>query len=407
MNILFIGMNFKPEKIGIGKYSGELVDSMRKYGHKVDVITTYPFYPEWKIQKQYAKKIMLYKYEPEVDTVRCPIYVPKKINFLNRLIHYFTFLISIIPILIMKLFKNYDLVYLVVPSIIMMPLLIIFTKIKKIKFIVHVQDIETAAAISMLEIKNLKMIEVISKLERYMYEKVDMVITISENMSSYFMKFSKINRHFLLRNWVETNNYESKYDIKKIREKYNLEEKDFIILYSGSIGWKQGTEILLKTSEKLNELNVCNYKMVISGDGPDKEYLKHISQNNKNILWLPLQEENLFADFMSMADIHLITQKKEMTNYLMPSKLTSIFASGKPVIAQTNGGTELEEMIKNAGVTVKIDECDELVSAILYLKNNDKIRCSYGKNAKAKAYEYYDKQKLLSNLNNKLIEIIK
>ena len=39
MKIIIYGLNFKPEKVGIGKYSGELADFLFQKGHTLKVIT--------------------------------------------------------------------------------------------------------------------------------------------------------------------------------------------------------------------------------------------------------------------------------------------------------------------------------------------------------------------------------
>jgi colanic acid biosynthesis glycosyl transferase WcaI len=53
MNILLCGINFAPELIGIGKYTGELAAWLAAKGHEVCVVTTPPYYPAWSIGPGY------------------------------------------------------------------------------------------------------------------------------------------------------------------------------------------------------------------------------------------------------------------------------------------------------------------------------------------------------------------
>ena len=61
MKILIYGINYHPELTGIGKYTGELAEWLAKRGNKVKVVTAPPYYPKWKIDKEYSS----YRYQIE------------------------------------------------------------------------------------------------------------------------------------------------------------------------------------------------------------------------------------------------------------------------------------------------------------------------------------------------------
>src|SRR5690349_10693010 len=99
--ILLIGYNFYPEPTGIGKYSGEMINWFADKGYDCTVITTYPYYPYWKVQEPYTKNKFWFKTENidfesggKIMIYRCPIYVPAKPSGLKRIILDFSFLIS-------------------------------------------------------------------------------------------------------------------------------------------------------------------------------------------------------------------------------------------------------------------------------------------------------------------------
>jgi colanic acid biosynthesis glycosyl transferase WcaI len=59
--VLLIGGNFSPELTGIGKYSGEMIDRLANKGYNCTVVTSYPYYPHWKVQPPYAGSSFWYK----------------------------------------------------------------------------------------------------------------------------------------------------------------------------------------------------------------------------------------------------------------------------------------------------------------------------------------------------------
>ena len=94
MKILIYGLHFKPDLIGIGKYTGEMTDWLNDRDHEIRVVTAPSYYPEWKLKKQ------LWWYKKEENpylTWRCPIYVPSQPKGLTRLLHLLSFAISSFP----------------------------------------------------------------------------------------------------------------------------------------------------------------------------------------------------------------------------------------------------------------------------------------------------------------------
>ena len=100
-SILLIGYNFSPEPTGIGKYSGEMIEWLSEKGYECTVITTYPYYPYWKVQSPYYNKRFSYTTEDQIlqsgrkiKIHRCPIYVPENPSGLERMLLDLSFLIS-------------------------------------------------------------------------------------------------------------------------------------------------------------------------------------------------------------------------------------------------------------------------------------------------------------------------
>lgn len=103
MKILIYGINFSPELTATGKYSGEMAEWMAREKQDVRAVTAPPYYPEWKVKSPYSS----WKYKKEVisnvTVFRCPLYVPKQVSTLKRLIHLTSFTLSSFP----QLFRNF------------------------------------------------------------------------------------------------------------------------------------------------------------------------------------------------------------------------------------------------------------------------------------------------------------
>ena len=109
--ILLIGGNFSPELTGIGKYNGEMIDWLAQNEFDCTVITTFPYYPQWKIQEPYRKNSYWYKKETigsanPITIIRCPHYVPGNPSGAKRLISDLSIVFSTTLALFPLLFKK-------------------------------------------------------------------------------------------------------------------------------------------------------------------------------------------------------------------------------------------------------------------------------------------------------------
>ena len=146
MKILIYGLHFKPDLIGIGKYTGEMADWLFEHGYDIRVITAPHFYPEWKLDKN------IWNYKKEIFPYiiwRCPIYVPKYPNGITRILHSLSFAISSIPILLRNLLWKPNIVLSIEPPFLISPLTLLFSLLIQSKSILHIQDLEIDAAYSL------------------------------------------------------------------------------------------------------------------------------------------------------------------------------------------------------------------------------------------------------------------
>lgn len=176
--ILLIGYNFYPEPTGIGKYSGEMIYWLAKEGYDCTVITTYPYYPYWKVQDPYSKRKFWYKTEEErfdsggkVTICRCPMYVPAKPSGLKRILLDFSFLISASFKLLQLLSKTrFNVTCVIAPSFQFGLLGVLYKSIRNTKLVYHIQDMQIEAARDLKLIRSPRIINLLFKLENYILQ---------------------------------------------------------------------------------------------------------------------------------------------------------------------------------------------------------------------------------------------
>ena len=403
--VLIIGINFSPEMTGIGKYSGEMVDWLVNDGYDCTVLTSFPYYPYWEVQQPYKGRA--YKKETlnngKLNIYRCPLYIPKKPSGLKRVLHEASFLASAMLMLVHLMFKpKHDYVFCVSPPFHIGFLGLFYRAIRGGKILYHIQDLQIEAARDLEIIKSEVVFKGLFSLERFIMREVDFISSISKGMVKKIK--AKIDRDILFfPNWVDIHACHPIPDPKGLKNDWNFKEEDKVVLYAGSIGEKQGLEVILDVAAKLREYSFI--KFAICGTGPHKQHLINRAHEEKldNISFFPLQEKSLFNQFLNMADLHLVLQKKSAGDLVMPSKLTTILAVGGVAVVTAEAGTTLHDVIRDndMGVIVPPEDTNLLAEAIYHhcTINNDEI--------KSNARSYAENQLNINRVIKKVMNDIK
>ena len=399
--LLLIGVNFAPEPTGIGKYSGEMIQWLADNGYECTVITSYPYYPQWQVQAPYVKNRYWYKKEVQgkITVHRCPQYIPAHPSGGKRILMDFSFLLStFFKLLQLLTAKKFDVVMVVGPPFHLGFMGVLYKKIRGATLLYHIQDLQIEAARDLGMIRSPALIKSLFKLEQYILRKADIISSISEGMIRKIQE--KTGREVLLfPNWVDVKLFYPVEDKALLKTDFGFDSTDKVVLYSGAIGEKQGLEAILHTAAALKEL-----KFLICGSGPYKEKLSEMAAalDLQNVIFFPLQPFERFNNFLNMADVHLVIQKANAGDLVMPSKLTTIMAVGGLAVITANPGTSLCEVVQlqNIGVLVAAEDQPAL---------NDGIRTAvYSKaghitrNAREYALNYLAIDKIMARFESSL-----
>lgn len=408
--ILFIGYNFSPELTGIGKYSGEMMHWMAAQGYTCTVLTAYPYYPQWAVQEPYRKNRFWYKKEEtlfpsggKLCVIRCPMYVPANPSGLKRILLDCSFSVTAFLAMMPKLFqKKYDWVITIAPSFQFGILGVFYKKLRGSKHLYHIQDLQIEAAQDLGLIKSPQVLKLLYAIERFIFKQTDLVSSISDGMIQRITQKAKKPLLFFP-NWTDTKNFYPLETTKALKEQFGFKTTDWVVLYSGAIGEKQGLEAILVAAKALEKHHTL--KFVICGTGPYKEKLISMAAQMKlaNVSFLPLQPMDQFNAFLNMADLHLVIQKEKASDLVMPSKLTTILAVGGLALVTAGEQSTLYQLIKkhNMGIMVAAENQEALNQGILSAYNHPD-RHTLQKAAQAYAQAFLDMENIMTSFSKQL-----
>jgi colanic acid biosynthesis glycosyl transferase WcaI len=422
MKILIHGINFSPELTGIGKYSGEMAEWLAVQGHQVRVVTAPPYYPQWRVADGYVNgwgwdkyfelrtegKSIRTEQGGSLFVYRCPLWVPAKPSGLKRLLHLASFALSSFPVMLRQIFRRPDVVMVVEPSLMSAPVALLVARLCGARAWLHVQDFEVDAAFELGLLKGALARSLVTGVERWLMRRFDRVSTISHRMNQRLLdKGVAPERACMVFNWVNLADFvlAAPEGLAAYRGELSIPDSAVVALYSGNMGGKQGLEVLAGVVRLCFESGSA-IVFVFCGNGPGRAELLSKCQGLPNVRFMDLQPAKRLPDLLAMADIHLLPQRADAADLVMPSKLTGMLASARPVVASAHAGTELASVVKSCGLVVPPGDPLAFANAVQTLATDPALRERLGAEGFLYAQQHLDRDAVLGRLEAELMAMV-
>lgn len=406
MRILLVGINYAPDLIGVAKYNTELCESLAADGHEVQVITAPPYYPAWRIPDGYRSFFLGSSEQSGVNVLRVPIYVPSNPSGAKRLLHHASFALSSAgPVLAKAIAWKPDVMISVAPSLMSAAFVAFVARFTGAKSWLHVQDFEVDAAFDLGLLKTQGLRKPMLFAEQKILKAFDRVSTISPQMMQRLRsKGLALEKLREIRNWIDTAAIVPGDRNTRFRQELNLGADDLVGLYSGTMSNKQGLDLILAAATTI-ERERPHVKFLLCGEGPHKQQLIEMAAGRSNIQFIGLQPNDRFSELLATADFHLIPQKAEAADLVLPSKLGGILSSNRPVIAMAADGTGLADEVRDVGLVVAPGDAAALASAICELDSNRRFGEVFGNNARKRAIERWDRRAIVDGWTREMTSL--
>jgi colanic acid biosynthesis glycosyl transferase WcaI len=396
VNLLVMGMNYAPEKTGIGPFTAELCEHLAENGHSVFVATTFPHYPEWEIHDLYRGKRFLREERNGVDVCRGYTYLPGKPNAWQRILYDTSLAIS--TFLSGLMIGDVDVILAVGPPVQLGATAWLLSKIRGASFIFQLQDLAVDAAIAVGMLENPSLIRLAHFLEDFVYRKAEDILVIcqgfAENLQDRGVPGSKIH---VISNWVDTTFIRPMDGNNVFRHAHGLDDDLFVILHAGNMGAKQGLDNAILAAGQLGDHDDTIFLLI--GDGSDKARLVGMAARESifNVRFLPLQPRDVLPHMLSAADVLLLNQRADVVDMVIPSKLLTYMAAGRPIVAAVHPESEAAKYIRRAqcGLVVQPESPGELADAICQIRSDPERADRLGRSARVFAEENFARDRVL------------
>lgn len=403
--ILVSGINYAPENISTGKYTSELCEWLVAQGHKVRVVTAPPYYPAWKIWPTHRTRWFRREQLAGVEVIRCPIWVPSQPNGIKRILHLASFAASSMLALFYSLVWRPQLVISIAPTLASAPAAWAAARLARARCWLHIQDFEIDAAMDMGIVDAGPLRRFALAAERFLLRRFDRVSTISSRMLDRLgAKGVDKSRQVFFPNWVDTDAIQPLTGPSSYRAELGISNDAVVALYSGNMGLKQGLEILGEVARSLTD--IPDLYFVLGGQGPARPMLEAACAGLPNVRFLDLQPTERLGDWLGLADIHLLPQRADVADLVMPSKLTGMLASGRAILATALPNTGVANALVTSGVVTPPGDVPALTAALRLLATDGPLRRKLADSARRQAVTTLSRDAVLDDFQHHLNQLL-
>ncbi len=366
--VLVVGLNYAPEHAGIAPYTTGMARALTAAGHPVHVLAGFPYYPQWATAPGY-RGLRTRERDGEVELTRLRHYVPGSSTGVRRVLHEASFAAHAwargrgLPA---------EVVIGVSPSLLSLVAARRIARAHGAAFGVVVQDVYTTAATEVADLGG-RAGGRVRDLESALLRSADGVVAVHDRFRETLTGLGA-DEVTVIPNWAHIADPAAG-SRDRTRAALDWAPDEVIALHAGNMGAKQHLGNLVAAARFARERR-SRVRFVLLGDGAQRAEIAEQARGLATLSILDPVPEESFPDVLAAADALLVNERPGLHSMCAPSKLTSYFTAGRPIVAATEPDSPAAAELAASGAGVRVPPGAPLVllDAITRL-TQDQDRC--------------------------------
>ena len=365
MNLLILCPHFAPDVAPTGEVMTAIAGALAERGHQLHIITALPWYKDHAVEPGWGGRPWRTERTSWGRITRLHPFPTDKTNIPARAVAFAGFTgMATVAGLVGR--GRPDAVMVMSPPL---PLGVagwLAAASRRAPFVFNIQDVFPDVAVELGAITNPRVIAVASWLERFLYRRSDAVTVLSEDLRDNVaakLRGHRPERVHVIPNFVDTDRIRPSDPENSYRAEYGLSGKT-VVLYAGNVGMSQSLDLVVEAARRNQHRE--DVVFVINGGGSALAGIEQSAAGLTNLRFIEMQPRERLPELLAAGDIHLVPLKRGLARSSVPSKLYSILAAGRPVLASVDAGTEVAGTVAmaGAGIAVRPEDADVFCSAL-------------------------------------------
>jgi len=366
VNLLVLCPHFDPDLAPTGVVMSRIAHELIERGHRLHVVTSLPWYQQHAIEPGWDGQLVRSEKTEWGQLSRVHPFPTDKRNIPARALAFggFTALATMVGAASRV---RPDVVFAMSPPLTMGMAGRVAATVRRAPLVFNIQDVFPDVAIELGLLSGKRVIAAAKFLERMSYRMSDAVTVLSSDLAENVR--AKITNGLrdeaaaaqeakvrVIPNFVDTVAIRPSARENSYRQEFGLLGKT-IVMYAGNVGFSQSLDLVLAAARNF-EISRPDVVFVINGGGSARPGLEREARNHSNVRFIDMQPIERLPEVHAAGDIHVVPLRTGLAWSSVPSKLYSILAAGRPIVASVDVGTEVERTIGRAGAGIAVPPDD-------------------------------------------------
>jgi glycosyltransferase involved in cell wall biosynthesis len=407
LRVVFYNRSYYPDFGATGQLLTELCeDLVARFGYDVTVVAGMPTSAETTIAPMSWYAPVRREQRNGVKILRAWGTLKPNRKFTGRLSNYLSYFSSA-TLASLRIGRPDVIVSLTDPPVVSLTA-IAAAKVTGARFVFLCQDIFPEVARLLEDFQNKHVEAVLATIGRFTVQQADRIIALGETMTRRLVetKHADPRKIRVIHNWADTAAIQPASKNNAFAREHGLVDK-FVVMHSGNVGMSQNVDVLLDVAEQLTDLP--DVVVAIVGEGARKAFLQEEAARRQlsNVRFFPYQPKARLGESFATADVFVVSLKRGLAGFIVPSKVYGVLVAGRPFIAAIEADSEAAQIARehHCGLVVESGNRQEMTQAIRTLHDQPDYRARLGANARA-AGLLYDRPRAVEAYRNLLEETV-
>ncbi len=410
LSILVLCPHYLPDTAPTGEVMASLCERWIAQGHRVEVISSLPWYKNHAVAEGWRGRLL--HTEPAVwgRIRRWYPFAMQKAGLWRRVLGFVGFSV-LVGLDALRAARRCDVVFAMSPPLTLGAAGWIASVVGRAPLVFNVQDIFPDAGVHTKVLRNRWIVSLASSLERWLYRKAAAVTVLSQDMADNVQ--AKLHKRVVFQADKHKGLQASKVhvipnsaDIERIvpltrhnsyRAQLGLADSGIaVVMYAGNLGHSQSLDLVIGAAQRCLAQGRQDICFVINGEGVARAAIAAAAKRLSNLHLVGWQPPERLGEVLAAADIHLVLLRAGLGASSMPSKLHSVLAAGRPVLASVDEDSEVARLVQasGAGISVAPDNLDAFFQALMQMVDAPEILQQMGQQARQHAITHASPEQL-------------
>ena len=421
VRLLILTPHFRPDSAPTGEMVSSIVEGLTAEGHDVHVLTSLPWYRDHQIEGDWRGRLVRRGYFGAATVTRIHPFPTNKRNLGARAMG-FVGLTGLATLVGLAIRGPFDGVVAVSPPLTFGAAGWLLARRHRCPLVFNVQDVFPDVAIEVGAIRSPRAIRFFRWMERVTYRRADAVTVLSEDLATNVVAKltgsesrsaaqsvgNQIVRPVVkvIPNFVDVDAIRPAGRMTEYRREHGLGDRT-VVMYAGNLGHSQSLDLVIGAADRHRDRP--NLVYVLNGGGVRNHEMRRAAESRSNLVVVEYQPRERVSEVLASADLHLVPLRTGLGASSVPSKIYSILAAGRPVVASIDEGSEVARVVgeAGAGVAVPPDDLDTFVRAVEDLVADPRERAGMGNSGRRWAEAWSSPRQVASTYADLIAELVR